>query len=793
MLSLLHNPSYTTQFTEAERLVKRVSDLSASHFGEKNLYQWKTLNTLGKIRRAENAFAEALDIDLRAQEVIEKINGKESIERFISLDAVASDYAMLGRVDKAIEIREKAIQEYKKILESDSPELWIMKTNLAENYLMTKEYSKTVASCDEILDKLSAFFEEATYSGYAVKPFRLEAKAQNFSGNLEKAVDFYGALWTFDELRRAASGLISGTENGDNEWFKEAIASYKELVMLSLAKGEKEKNFVDSHIVAFLYSEFCKGRTLLDLCHDPLVNQKQLFDEQEKARLRNFQNYLAAYQDIIDYATVIRDETLRSNAEMNFITLNLDYRNFKGTLRSKYAPKTNSQPAQNNDLAESEMYGSLTGFTTLLNIEKTQQSIPDGACFISFLKVDEENLLAFVLRRDSANIESQKIAVEPNFFAKCRLYHDLLAYADMAEMHNDGKYLWQTANGKYTVTSSRTPLESSAKSVNDNTKFNEIRQELSNELLQKLITPIENFVASSNHWIISPDAEINFVPFETFSYNGKMLVDSVDISYVPSLTILSLMKERGQKNLLTGDRKELFAMGDAIYGDNAATSTRGSKDEFFKTLKRSSEANEARGLLNSIRWSNLPGTAKEIERVSTLFESKDIFSKAQANERNIKRLNQSGELAKYKYFLFATHGLFVPEFPSLSSIVLSQGMNDSDNDGYITVSEWMNYDLRSDLIYLSACESGLGDYQTGEGIIGIPYALTVAGNKDTVMSLWKVNDEATAEFTSAVFEKLSKGKSEVSALNETKREFLQGSNPKYKNPSVWAAFVLYGI
>ncbi|MBE8951205.1 MAG: CHAT domain-containing protein [Quinella sp. 3Q1] len=87
----------------------------------------------------------------------------------------------------------------------------------------------------------------------------------------------------------------------------------------------------------------------------------------------------------------------------------------------------------------------------------------------------------------------------------------------------------------------------------------------------------------------------------------------------------------------------------------------------------------------------------------------------------------------------------------------------------------------------------MGGYQAGEGIVGIPYALTVAGNKDTVMSLWKVDDEATAEFTSAVFEKLSKGKSEVAALNETKREFLQSTNPKFKAPSVWAAFILYGI
>ena len=106
----------------------------------------------------------------------------------------------------------------------------------------------------------------------------------------------------------------------------------------------------------------------------------------------------------------------------------------------------------------------------------------------------------------------------------------------------------------------------------------------------------------------------------------------------------------------------------------------------------------------------------------------------------------------------------------------------------------MGCDLKNDLVYLSACESGRGSYQAGEGIVGIPYALTIAGNKDTIMTLWKVQDSnATAEFTAAVFEKLRSGKTEAAALNETKREFLSRSDGTYRDPSVWAAFLLYGI
>ena len=288
-----------------------------------------------------------------------------------------------------------------------------------------------------------------------------------------------------------------------------------------------------------------------------------------------------------------------------------------------------------------------------------------------------------------------------------------------------------------------------------------------------MIPTIEKFAGSSKHWIISPDAELNLVPFETLKYHDKLLIESKDVSYVPSLAVMNLMRNRERKNSYLGRDKELFAMGDAIYDNSSPTEMRGSQLKF--------------------KFGDLQYASQELDKVSRLFDRKAIFKRERATEKNLREMNASGELSKYKYLLFAAHGIFVPEKPQYSSIVLSQQFTDEDNDGYVTVGEWMSYDLRSNLIYLSACESGRGSYQAGEGIVGIPYALTIAGNKDTVMSLWKVNDEATAEFTSAVFEKLSRGETEVTALNETKREFLKQANPLYRSPSVWAAFLLYGI
>ena len=212
---------------------------------------------------------------------------------------------------------------------------------------------------------------------------------------------------------------------------------------------------------------------------------------------------------------------------------------------------------------------------------------------------------------------------------------------------------------------------------------------------------------------------------------------------MPSLTVLKLMKDAGDKNSKQLNRKELFAMGSAVYGDSDSATSRSSKTNFF--------SNEGRGAdvdLRNLKWQNLTGTSRELEQVSSLFpeSSRKVITGLDASERNLKQLDKNGDLAQYKRILFATHGLFIAAKPELSSIVLSQGLNDNIYDGYVTIGEWFGYNLNSDLVCLSACETGRGDYQSGEGIIGLPYALTIVGNKDTVMSIWEVDDEGTADW-----------------------------------------------
>jgi CHAT domain-containing protein len=288
------------------------------------------------------------------------------------------------------------------------------------------------------------------------------------------------------------------------------------------------------------------------------------------------------------------------------------------------------------------------------------------------------------------------------------------------------------------------------------------------------------------------------IPFETLRLEGENqpVIAQHQISYVQSLSVLKLLQER-DKFYKSLDRDTLLAMGAPIYEKNAGAATNedhlGSVDFKIADLLVMRGGDYARAFRQlNLKWQKLDGAERELEQLKELFkETKPrIYIKADATEAKLKSLNEQGILAQSRYLVFSAHGYLSPQVPALSSIVLGQVNNPQGIDGYVTAGEWPGYDLKSDLMVLSACETGLGEVVGGEGVMGLPYAFYVAGNKNTILTLWKISDEITTEFIISFFTKLKAGVGQIEALTATKREFLKkgDSNPKY-----WAAFVLYGV
>jgi CHAT domain-containing protein len=155
-------------------------------------------------------------------------------------------------------------------------------------------------------------------------------------------------------------------------------------------------------------------------------------------------------------------------------------------------------------------------------------------------------------------------------------------------------------------------------------------------------------------------------------------------------------------------------------------------------------------------------------------------------------MSREGELAKYRTLHFATHGIALPETPSLSALVLSQTKKAMEGeDGFLTMAEIARLRIDAEQVVLSACDTGLGKLYAGEGVVGLTQAFIVAGARAVAVSLWEVADDSTAELMLSTYDAMqTKGTSFAQALAEAKRTLIQGG--RFARPYYWAPFVHYG-
>ena len=180
-------------------------------------------------------------------------------------------------------------------------------------------------------------------------------------------------------------------------------------------------------------------------------------------------------------------------------------------------------------------------------------------------------------------------------------------------------------------------------------------------------------------------------------------------------------------------------------------------------------------------------------------EAETILSLVPATERSSaldfaasRATATSPDLAQYRMVHFATHGLLNNVHPELSGVVLSLvDEKGADTDGFLRLHDIFNLNLPAELVVLSACETGLGKDVQGEGLVGLTRGFMYAGAKRVVVSLWSVNDTATAELMKRFYQQmLEKGVNPVAALRAAQLEMLK--TEQWKAPYYWAAFVVQG-
>ena len=151
-----------------------------------------------------------------------------------------------------------------------------------------------------------------------------------------------------------------------------------------------------------------------------------------------------------------------------------------------------------------------------------------------------------------------------------------------------------------------------------------------------------------------------------------------------------------------------------------------------------------------------------------------------------------GELSQYRYVHFATHGLLDSERPGLSSLVLSMvDAEGKQQDGFLRANDIYNLKLPAELVVLSACQTGLGKEIKGEGLVGLTRGFMYAGAARVVVSLWNVNDRATADLMTRFYERMLKhGERPAAALRAAQVEMWK--QKQWQSPYYWAAFTMQG-
>jgi CHAT domain-containing protein/Tfp pilus assembly protein PilF len=294
------------------------------------------------------------------------------------------------------------------------------------------------------------------------------------------------------------------------------------------------------------------------------------------------------------------------------------------------------------------------------------------------------------------------------------------------------------------------------------------------ELYNTLILPIESEINGYESLYIIPHRSLHFLPFQALiDTSGKYLIEKFDVSYAPSSSVLKYC------SLKKCDINDDF-LGMAL------------------------------GNINLGNFSPLPVTKAELNQIVQLYpgatvkyenETSETYFKAEAKNHNIIHL--------------ATHGSLDSRRPMNSYLLMP---SDDKNDGQLTVNEIFDLNLKSKLVVLSACKTGLGLLSTGDELIGLSRAFIYAGTPAIIVSLWPVEDASTAllmtrlhQYYSAGYKlrdaltlaqrdlinnnfepSVNKGANTVVWDNVLKYEIESGNKAKEKNPFFWAPFILIG-
>lgn len=714
---------------QALQLFREIEDVSG---------QAVSLNNTGRNAFDRGDFARALQNFQEAVRLGETLRNQQYQTAY--LNNLGKGYFAVGDVSKSLETLNIALVQTQKTQDKVNEAATLR--NLGNIYLSQEKLTEAEAS----LDKSLQIYRQIEDPLYLAETLFSLAKVKRKLGKLEESQKYLEEALKLIESFRSSIRLNELRDSLSNQ-LNDYYSFYTELLM---QRGSQESNN-SFEKQAWLASERGRARNLLNLLNESNANIYEGVDKnllaQEKelysllnARLENLTRVLSGRN------TAKQVEILRTEVEK----IRSDYQIVQSKIREnnpRYASLTQPQP---------------------VSIEELQNQVLDAKTALLSYTLGAEKSFLWLITKDNRQVfELPKRAV---IETKARENYELL-----------------------TARNRRIKFETADEKRNRIAKADSDLEKVSGELSRILLSRIENLIGDKRLFIVA-DGSLQYIPFAALKLKNRYLVETNEIVNLPSASALSVLR----RETLTRKSapKTIAVLADPVFDVRDERFT-------FARIKSASPKNtmatrNVEDLTRSIRdFENeelsilrLPFTRKEAQSISKFVPNQQ--RKVALDFAATRQLALSEEMNQYRIIHFATHGLLNNKNPELSGLVFSL-IDDNGNplNGFLRTDEVFNMKLSADLVVLSGCKTGLGKEIRGEGLIGLTRGFMYAGASRTMVSLWDVNDEATAELMGLFYQNLlGKKIKPAQALREAQLAFLK--DKRFANPYFAMAFTIHG-
>jgi CHAT domain-containing protein/lipopolysaccharide biosynthesis regulator YciM len=746
---------YQTQgsYEKAEPLYLRSLEIRENVLGKESPEVSNILNNLASLYQTQGNYQKAEPLYLRSLAIMEKLGGKEHPNIATGLNNLAELYKAQGNYEKAESLYMQALAIREKRLGKEHPDVATSVNTLASLYQEEGNYEKA----EPLYLRSLEIREKMLGKEHPLVATSLNNLAQLYQvqGDITRAIDFLSRGLEIEEHNFELTFSV-GSEESKQDYANTFLFSTYQAISLSLQKVPNNSTAARLALTTLLRRKVRVLDTVIDSIQ---LLRNHLADKPETQKL--IDEWQNVNQNLS--ALIYRGQANQSASE------------YKAELQQLNIQKDRIEEAIINKSAEFKIT------TQPVQLAAIQAQIPKDAALVEIVRYQPFNPKA----KQAAKSGKMRYAAAVLRSSGEPRWVDLAdAETIDTSVANLRKALAEKPSDAHTRYSAATTTNKPTQSF----------QLLARRLDRQVMAPIRPLLGDAHHLLLSPDGQLTLIPFEALlDEQNKYLIQRYAFSYLNTGREL-LRFQLAPKSVAP---TVVFANIDYNQQEITAPSTgRGL-------------GNRPSGHLENLQFAPLYNSLEEANKIKEIFPDTIIISGKQATEAAIKQLQAPSILH------LATHGFFITdkevadnfneqlletlklENPLLRSGLAFAGINNrlqgssTTNDGILTALEVTGLNLRgTQLVVLSACETGLGDFKVGGRLYGLRRALVIAGSQTQVLSLWTIDDEGTKDLMVKYYKNLDAGKGKHEALRQAQLEFLK--IPEYQHPYYWASFVASG-